>query len=81
MSTTKIMMFTDQAEAEAKYAFHRAINGNSVILIGPSDVIRTAGDAPSKIEWDSGAGVDWYMLVVTRERVWADGDNVSSGPP
>jgi hypothetical protein len=79
-NTTKLFMYKNAVDAQGAFALHKGQDGNNVILIGPSDKIRTVGDAPTKIEWDSGDAVDWYALVVSRDPVWINGDSITEMP-
>lgn len=75
-TATRIMMFTDAVTAEERFGYYKGQGIHNVVLTGPCDIIRTSGTAPSKIEWDSGASVDWYMLVISPARVLVSGGGV-----
>ncbi len=72
MGTTRIMILNKRDTAENTAGEYKAY-GNNVVLIGPTDVIRTAGSSPSAIEWDSGPTVEWYMVIVTNNPVAGSG--------
>lgn len=80
MDVSRIFLVASRAEAQQKFAEYRSRSGCNTVLIGPTDTFRISGHAPNKIEWNSGDGHDWYMVVVTRSDVWTAGDGVVEGP-
>lgn len=69
---TTLSFFNTRQDAENEAYLLRGA-GMSVVLIGPSDIVQTSGQALSKIEWNSGDAVNWYLVLSTEDKVAVGG--------
>lgn len=74
MSVSRIFLLSNLKDAQEKFAYYAGDNTMNVLLIGPTDIFRIIGQSPNVIEWKSGPGQDWYMVVVTGAAVSTSGN-------